>query len=67
MKVKELIDKLSLLDNDVEVKVGYGCYVEPINFIFPQSKCVVLHPNVYDGDKAELWAQTLVKFYKKNN
>lgn len=24
MKVKELINKLSLLDDDIEVKVGYG-------------------------------------------
>jgi len=65
MKVKELVDKLSLMDDDVEVKVGYGDKAEPINFIFPQDNYIVLHPNVYDGNKYELWAQTLLRFYKK--
>ena len=67
MKVKELVDKLSKLDDDVEVKIGYGDYIKPINFIFPQNNYIVLHSHVYEGNKYELWAQTLLNFYKKNN
>lgn len=67
MTVKELINKLSLLDDDVEVKVGYGENIEPINFIIPvDDNCIVLHPNVYYGDKNKLWEQTLVYYHKKD-
>ena len=64
MKVKELIDKLSLLDDNVEVKIGYGDNIEPINFIIPENNCVVLHPDVYYGDKNKLLVQTLVSYHK---
>lgn len=67
MKVKELVDKLSLLDDDVEVKIGYGDKANTINFIFPQDNYIVLHSHVYEENKYELWAQTLCRFYKKKN
>lgn len=67
MKVKELVDKLSLLDDNVEVKIGYGDIVNPINFIFPRDNYIVLHSHVYEGNKYELWAHTLFNFYKKDN
>lgn len=67
MKVKELVNKLSKLDDDVEVRIGYGDKANPINFIFPLDNYIVLHSHVYEGNKYELWAQTLIKFYKKNN
>lgn len=64
MTVGELVNKLSLLDDNVEVKVGYGDNVEPLNFIIPESNYIILHPNVYYGDKNELWTQTLVLHHK---
>jgi len=65
MTVKELVDKLSLLDDDVEVMVGYGDIAKPLNFIFPRGNHIVLHPAVYYGDKVELWLETLACFHKK--
>lgn len=67
MKVKELIDKLSKLDDDVEVKIGYGDKANPINFISPRNNYIVLHSHIYYGNKYELWAQTLFNFHKKDN
>ena len=66
MTIKELINKLSLLDDNVEVKIGYGDNIEPINFIFPEeNNCIVLHPDVYGVDKNKLWERTLVYYHKE--
>ena len=66
MTVKELIDKLSKLQDDAVVKVGYGEHYENINFIFPTHNSIILHPNVYEGNATQLWTETFV-FYGKSN
>jgi len=64
MKVKELVEKLSKLKDDTEVKIGYGNDICDINFIMPCGNSILLHPDVYEGNSAEEWIRTLVNFKK---
>jgi len=64
MKVKELVEKLSKLKDDTEVKIGYGCNRSDINFIYTEGNHIVLHPSLYDANPTEEWIRTLVNFKK---
>ena len=66
MKVKELVEKLSKLKDDTEVKIGYGQKVMDINFIHSEKYYVLLHPNIYMADAGEEWTTTFLTHGKLN-
>ena len=69
MTVKELRQKLEILSDNVEVKIGYGEQRNPIRFIIAESNCIILHSNVYMADPTEELVKTIAihgKFDKED-
>ena len=66
MTVKELRDILGMLDDNVEVKIGYGESANPIKFVAPRSDYVLLHPAIYEADPNMTLLATLATYGKKN-
>lgn len=65
MKVKELREKLELLQDDIDVKIGYGCKEYDIKFIIPSSKNIVFAEDAYEAKPDMEWLHTLC-IYGKN-
>lgn len=65
MTVKELREKLELLQDDVEIKIGYGEHIENLNFIVPESNYILFHSELYEDNPEFRWLQTLCFYGKK--
>lgn len=65
MTVKELKDILSKLQDDVEIKVGYGPKSYPIKFVMADIECVVLHSDVYMANPKIELLKTLAIYGKR--
>ena len=69
MTVKELRQILKKLNDNVEVKIGYGEQRNPIRFIIAESNNIILHSNVYMADPTEELVRTIAihgKFDKED-
>lgn len=69
MTIKELIQRLEILNDNVEVKIGYGEQRNPIRFIIAESNCIILHSGVYMADPTEELVKTIAihgKFDKED-
>lgn len=64
MTVKELRQILEKLDDNVELKIGYGEQRNPIRFILAESDGIILHSNVYYADPTEELVRTIVTYGK---
>lgn len=64
MTVKELRQILEKLDDNVELKIGYGEHRNPIRFILAESDGIILHSNVYYADPTEELVRTIVTYGK---
>ncbi len=60
MTVKELRQILEKLNDNVEVRIGYGEQRKPIRFILAEENGILLHSNVYYADPTEELVKTLV-------
>ena len=67
MTVKKLRQILEKLDDNVEVKIGYGEQRYPINFIMPTESGILLHSAVYMADPTEELVRTIVTYGKFDN
>ena len=50
MTVKELREKLELLQDDIEIKIGYGEHIENLNFIVPESNYILFRSELYEDN-----------------
>lgn len=69
MTVKKLRQILEKLDDNIEVRIGYGEQRNPIRFIMAESDGILLHSNVYYADPTEELVKTLAihgKFNKED-
>lgn len=66
MTVKELRQILEKLDDNVELKIGYGEQRNPIRFILAETDGIILHSNVYYADPTEELVRTIVTYGKFN-
>ena len=66
MTVKKLRQILEKLDDNVEVKIGYGDQRHPINFIMPIESGILLHSNVYMADPTEELIRAIAIYGKFN-
>ena len=64
MTVKELRQILEKLDDNVELKIGYGEHRNPIRFILAETDGIILHSNVYYADPTEELVRTIVTYGK---
>ena len=64
MTVKELRQILEKLDDNVELKIGYGEQRNPIRFILAETDGIILHSNVYYADPTEELVRTIVTYGK---
>ena len=64
MTVKELRQILEKLDDNVELKIGYGEQRNPIRFILAESDGIILHSAVYMADPTEELVRTIVTYGK---
>lgn len=64
MTVKELRQILEKLDDNIEVRIGYGEQRNPIRFILAESDGILLHSNVYYADPTEELVRTIVTYGK---
>lgn len=65
MTVKELKDILSKLQDDVEIKIGYGPKSYPIKFVMADIECVVLCNRVYKANPEIELLKTLAIYGKR--
>ena len=66
MTVKELRQILEKLDDNVEVKIGYGERRNPIRFILAELDGIILHSAVYMADPTEELVRTIATYGKFN-
>lgn len=64
MTVKELRQILEKLDDNVEVRIGYGEQRNPIRFILAESDGIILHSDVYMADPTEELVKIIVTYGK---
>lgn len=64
MTVKELRQILEKLDDNVELKIGYGEHRNPIRFILAETDGIILHSDVYYADPTEELVRTIVTYGK---
>lgn len=65
MTVKELKDILSKLQDDVEIKIGYGDKSYPIKFVMAENGYIVLHSDVYKANPEIELLKTLAIYGKR--
>lgn len=65
MTVKQLREKLELLQDDIEIKIGYGSKEYDIKFIIPSNKNIVLAEDVYEAKPDMEWLHTLCIYGKE--
>lgn len=64
MTVKKLRQILECLDDNVEVRIGYGEHRNPIRFILAESDGIILHSDVYYADPTEELVKTIATYGK---
>lgn len=64
MTVKELKSILDMLDDNVEVKIGFGEKAKPIRFIAPYEDSIMLHTDLYMEEPEHTFVETLAMFGK---
>ena len=56
-----------MLDDKVEVKIGFGEKAKPIKFIAPYRDSIMLHPGIYMEKPEYTLIETIAMFGKKGD